>query len=73
MKVFAKFYESKQFTDIADKLKSVKWSLFVDDVPTSQDDLSELNVLVLLEPNEYFGLHDWAIQNKHLFSLILKF
>jgi hypothetical protein len=71
MKAFAKFYESKQLIDIANELRSIKWSLFVDDVPTSQEDLSELNVLVLLEPNEYFGLHDWAIQNKHLFSLIL--
>jgi hypothetical protein len=71
MKVLAKFYDSKDFTKIADNLLNINWSLFVDDVPKSQEDLSDLNVLVLLEPNEYFGLHDWAIENKHLFSIIL--
>jgi hypothetical protein len=36
-----------------------------------QDELTDLNILVLQEPNIYFGLHDWAIKNQHLFSLIL--
>lgn len=69
MKVFTKFYNPKDFDD--NTLQNVNCSLFVDDIPKSQEDLSELNILVLLEPNEYFGLHDWAIQNKHLFSFIL--
>jgi hypothetical protein len=71
MKVFTKFYKPEDFTSISKELRDISWSLFVDDIPKTQDDFSELNVLVLLEPNEYFGLHDWAIQNKHLFSLIL--
>lgn len=71
MNVFAKFYDQNDFLDIANNLKNLEWSLFVDDVPKSHSELSNLNVLVLLEPNEYFGLHDWAIQNQHLFSLIL--
>ena len=52
-------------------LKNLNFSLFVDDIPQSLDDLTDLNILVLQEPNEYFGLHDWAIQNKNNFTLIL--
>lgn len=52
-------------------LKDINFSLFVDTTPEIQNELSEINILVLQEPNEYFGLHDWAIHNKHLFSIIL--
>jgi hypothetical protein len=48
-------------------------SLFIDKMPTCQEDLSKCNILVLQEPNEYFGLHDQAIANKHLFDLILTY
>ena len=59
---------------LASKLKDIEhldFSLFVDDAPKSQEDLSSINILVLQEPNEYFGLHDWAIKHKDLFSFIL--
>jgi hypothetical protein len=49
----------------------IDFSLFVDGVPKSNEDLSSINILVLQEPNEYFGLHDWAIENHQLFSAIL--
>lgn len=52
-------------------LHELNISLFVDKVPESHNDLSEINILVLQEPNEYFGLHDWAVTNHHLFSFIL--
>ena len=45
-------------------------SIFVDDRPKKQENLSPINILVLQEPNEYFGHHEWAIQNKNLFSFI---
>jgi len=54
-----------------EKINHVDFSLFVDDIPTSQNDLSSINILVLQEPNEYFGYHNWAIQNKDLFDVIL--
>tara|TARA_R110002012_G_scaffold143128_1_gene301247 strand:+ start:1166 stop:1978 length:813 start_codon:yes stop_codon:yes gene_type:complete len=61
-----------------DKLKSqlkpfkhLDFSLFVDDIPQSNEDLSSINILVLQEPNEYFRLHDWAIKNQQYFSAIL--
>ncbi len=71
MKVFTKFYTSEEFINIAGDLNDLNWSLFVDEGPQSNDDLSELNVFVTLEPNEYFGIHDWVIKNKNIFSLIL--
>lgn len=53
------------------KVDHIDFSLFVDGVPTSAEELSPINILVLQEPNEYFKLHDWAIQNHNLFSVIL--
>jgi hypothetical protein len=47
-------------------------SIFNDYIP-NVDELSvnPYNVLVIMEPNQLFGLHNWAIQNSHLFSYIL--
>jgi len=53
------------------KIDHIDFSLFVDGTPKSNHELSPINILVLQEPNEYFGLHDWAIDNHHLFSFIL--
>jgi hypothetical protein len=50
---------------------SIDFSLFIESIPTSQEELSPINIISLHEPNEYFGLHDWVIQNKDLFSAIL--
>ena len=63
MKIFSKFYPSKTFEDKSSHIKDVDFSLFVDDIPQKQEDLSSINILALAEPNEYFGLHDWAIKN----------
>ena len=52
-------------------LKDIPFTLFVDDVPQSQEDLSEINILVLQEPNEYFQMHDWALSIHKNFHLIL--
>ena len=71
MKVFTKFFHPETFKEKASTIKDIDFSLFVDDIPKSSTDLSPINIIVLEEPNEYFGLHDWAIQNKDLFSVIL--
>ena len=47
------------------------FSLFIETAPQSQDELSDINIISFQEPNEYFGLHDWVIQNKDLFNIIL--
>lgn len=71
MKLKIKHFDAKVFESKMEHLKDINFTLFVDDIPQSQDDLTDLNILVLQEPDEYFGLHDWAIKNHHLFSLIL--
>jgi len=71
MKIFTKFFHTETFEEKALNLKDIDFSLFVDDVPKKQEDLSSINIMVLAEPNEYFGFHDWTIQNKDLFSIIL--
>ena len=71
MKLKIKHFDAKVFESKMKHLKDLNFTLFVDDVPQLQDDLTDLNILVLQEPNEYFGLHDWAIKNQSLFSLIL--
>jgi hypothetical protein len=71
MKIFTRFFNPKKLEQKLEQAKDVKFSLFIDDVPKSQEDLSEINIMVLVEPNEYFGYHDWVVQNKHLFQIIL--
>jgi len=71
MKLFINHLDHKEVEKKLEHLKHIDFSLFIDDTPKSENDLSPVNVLVLQEPNEYFGLHDWAIQNKDIFSLIL--
>ena len=61
MKLKIKHFDASVFKKKMEHLKDIEFTLFVDDIPTSQEDLSEINVLVLQEPDEYFGLHNWAI------------
>ena len=70
MKLFINHLDKVVVESTLQHLKDIEFSLFIDDVPKNQDDLSPINILVLQEPNEYFGLHDWAIQNKDLFSFV---
>jgi len=71
MKLKIKHFEKEVFEQKLNHLANIDFSLFVDDIPQQQSDLSSFNILVLQEPNEYFGLHSWAIANKDLFSFIL--
>lgn len=71
MKIKVNHFDKKVFEELFNDIKHVDFSLFVDSIPETQEELSAINILVLQEPNEYFRLHDWAIENKHLFSFIL--
>lgn len=71
MKIKTNFFDSKVFEEKLSHLSHIDFSLFVECIPQIQEELSSINVLAIYEPNEYFGLHDWAIQNQHLFSVIL--
>ena len=47
-------------------------SIFNDYTPTFEElNKNPYNVLIILEPNQLHGLHDWAINNKENFSCIL--
>jgi hypothetical protein len=71
MKIRVNHFDIEVFKKKLTHLENIDFSLFIDDVPKSQEDLSSVNIMVLQEPNEYFGYHDWAIANKELFSVIL--
>ena len=70
MKLKVKHFDAKVFESKMDHLKDVNFTLFVDDIPQSQDDLTDINVLVLQEPNEYFGLHDLHRTNDLIVRLL---
>ena len=56
----------------SDKIKNKPISVFCDYTPTQyQLSYNPYNVLLIMEPNQLFGLHDWAIQNQQYFSCIL--
>ena len=71
MKLFINHLNKDNIKEQLKPVENIDFSLFFDDIPKSPLDLSPINILVLQEPNEYFGLHDWAVQNKNLFSFIL--
>jgi hypothetical protein len=71
MKIKIDFLNKNIFEEKLKHLKDIDFSLFVECVPQTQDELSSINIITLYEPNEYFGRHDWVIQNKHLFDIIL--
>lgn len=71
MKIKTNFLDPKIFEEKLSNVKDIDFSLFVEDIPASQEELSSINIITLHEPNEYFGKHDWVIQNKHLFDAIL--
>jgi hypothetical protein len=71
MKIKTSHFDKKLFEDKLQHLSHLDFSLFVETPPQSQDELSNINIISFQEPNEYFGLHDWTIQNKNLFDVIL--
>jgi hypothetical protein len=71
MKLKVKHFNQKVFENKLQHLVHLDFSLFIETYPQSQDELSLINIISFQEPNEYFGLHDWTIQNKDLFDIIL--
>jgi hypothetical protein len=70
MKLFIKHFDTSVFEKKLEHLKHIDFSLFIDDTPQNNSQLSDINILVLQEPNEYFGLHDYAIINQKIFNVI---
>ena len=71
MKLKVNFLEKDKFEKELKEISHLDFSLFVESTPETEEELSSINILAIYEPNEYFGLHDWAIQNKNLFDVIL--
>ena len=71
MKLKVAHFNEQVFKDKLQHLSYLDFSLFIETPPQSQDELSPINIISFQEPNEYFGLHDWTIKNKNVFSFIL--
>jgi len=62
----------KYYLEADPNLKDKPISIFNDYTPTIEElSINPYNFLIINEPNELFGLHDWAIYNAKLFSGIL--
>ncbi len=71
MKLKVAHFNEQVFKDKLQHLSHLDFSLFIETPPQSQEELSSINIISFQEPNEYFGRHDWIIQNQHLFNVIL--
>lgn len=75
MKILTRFLPEakyKQLIENLPKFKDKPITIFNDYIPSIQElEINPVNILILNEPNEYFGHHTFAIQNHHIFSLIL--
>jgi hypothetical protein len=73
MRLFSNFIEQERWEKAFADLKEVKASLFNEYRPSLEElAINPINILVIgSEPNEYFGNHDYAVQNWDQFSVIL--
>jgi hypothetical protein len=72
MNIFSNYIEKERWENSLSGLNNVDFTLFYDFQPTiEQVSLSPINIFIACEPNEYFGNHDFAIQNQNAFSFIL--
>ncbi len=73
MKIYSNFIPASEWENkLTDDLKSKAITIF-NDRPPQGNELSEnpINILMIMEPDQLFGLHKWALQNSHLFNIIL--
>ena len=78
LKIFSNFHDPKLFENTLGDFENKPISVFYDwpcgwNQNEIQESLSKnpYNILILGEPNEYFGIHDFAIHNSKVFSAIL--
>jgi hypothetical protein len=71
MKVIARF-EQGFFESILSDIQNEPFTLFVDNQPTDEQlRINPINTYIHVEPNEYFGNHDWITANHYKFDYIL--
>jgi hypothetical protein len=74
LRIYSNFIPKEQFEEvITEDLKNKPISVFNDyhNVSYEQLTFNPYNILMVMEPNQLFGIHDWALQNAHLFSMVL--
>lgn len=72
LKLLTDFKTIDDFGFLYPKYKDKPITIFNDRLPRNFDELSynPYNILIIHEPNEFFGFHNWVIQNYNLFSVI---
>lgn len=75
IKIFCSFMDGADFENYLKSVPEVydkPITLFIDHPPQSQEQLNinPYNFMVVLEPNQLFGIHDWVKNNHNLFSAI---
>lgn len=74
MVILHNFFNSKHFPYFLDKYKDLPLTLFMDCPATvSQLQLNPINIFLLHEPNELFGIHNWVAKNQSDFDVILTY
>jgi hypothetical protein len=73
MYIKSRFIDESRFEKVfPNELKNIAFSFFFDYIPSFEElNINPINIFVHEEPNEYFGHHDWVIQNQNYFSIIL--
>lgn len=72
MKLFVNFRNVEDFKSLAE-FNQAPITFFYDYIPQSINDLSinPYNIMMLHEPNQFFGYHTWVKNNAHLFTCII--
>jgi len=70
LQLFTNFKTQNDFAFLYDKYKDKPITIFNDYIPKSYNELkyNPYNFLIIHEPNEFFGLHNWVLQNYNLFD-----
>jgi hypothetical protein len=73
LKIFSDFKTKEDFNFLYDKFKDKPITIFNDYFPRNYKELNinPYNILIIHEPNEFFGFHDLAIKHSDMFSAIL--
>jgi hypothetical protein len=72
MYIKSRFIPVEKFIHTFESLKEINFSFFADYIPTHEElNINPINVFAHAEINEYFGHHDWIIENQNYFSIIL--
>lgn len=70
LQLFTNFKTQNDFAFLYDKYRDKPITIFNDYIPKSYNELkyNPYNFLIIHEPNEFFGLHNWVLQNYNLFD-----